>query len=136
MSMAWSLEVRVPLLDHILVENLLGLETSIWEKWGYPKQLLVESLREILPSSVFSRPKQGFQFPMNIWMAKELRPVVQDILSTESINRRGLFSPTGVQKLYKDFLKGRYSYEIIWQIIVLELWIRRNLDQDFSPPVS
>lgn len=129
MSMAHSLEVRVPLIDHKLVEYVCQLPVSWPNRWGFPKLLLTEALSDILPREILDRPKQGFQFPMEDWMRKALKPIVDDTFSEESVKKRGLFSHTTLGRLYKDFQDGAYPYEVIWQFSMLELWMRRFLDE-------
>jgi len=128
MSMAHSLEVRVPLIDHELVEFMCGLPEG-WQKGlGYPKRLLTTSLSDIILEDIIKKPKHGFEFPIEHWMKRELKQVVEDTLSARTIKERGLFSPDGVQSLYKGFLRGNYSYPVIWQLVVLELWLRQMID--------
>jgi len=129
MSMAHSLEVRVPLIDHELVEFVVGLPSRWHRNNGQPKQLLTSAMSHILPSEIVSRPKHGFEFPMAHWMKNELREVVEDTFSQESIRRRGLFNPTRLQALYQSFLKGHQDYPTIWQFVILELWLRKYLDE-------
>lgn len=127
MSMAHSLEVRVPFVDHKIVEFICRLPIG-WEKrWGFPKKLLVETLSDILPKEILNRPKQGFQFPMGEWMRHELKPVVEDVFSESSLENRGLFGLKPIQDLYHQFQQGLISYEVIWQFVILELWMRKWL---------
>ncbi|MBI3126039.1 MAG: asparagine synthase (glutamine-hydrolyzing) [Candidatus Tectomicrobia bacterium] len=124
MSMAHSLEVRVPLIDHEVVEFVCSLPAGWERRWGHPKRLLTEALSDLLPPRIVSRTKQGFAFPMEKWMKAELREVVEDALSVQSVRRRGFFSPLKVRALYEGFLRGEYEYPVIWQFVVLELWLR------------
>lgn len=128
MSMAHSLEVRVPIIDHKLVEFICGLPSG-WEKsLGFPKRLLKKALSDILPQEVLNQPKHGFEFPLEIWMKNELKPLVEDTLSETTIKNRGLFKHGEIFRLYQSFLKGELSYPIIWQFVVLELWMQNFLD--------
>lgn len=127
-SMAHSLEVRVPFLDHQLLEAIAGLPSSTWKRWGHPKRLLTACLEDILPPHVLNRPKQGFQFPMGVWLSQELREIVDDVFSIESIRRRGVFSEIGMKDLYLAYQNGSYPYEVIWQFVILELWLRKVFD--------
>ncbi len=136
MSMAHSLEVRVPLIDHEVVEFVCGLPAG-WEKrWGHPKRLLAAALPDILPERIVSRPKQGFAFPLEKWMKGPLREVVEDALSPASVKRRGLFSAEGVENLYAGFLRGECEYPVIWQLVVLELWLRETMDHSGKRPAA
>ncbi|MBW1741146.1 MAG: asparagine synthase (glutamine-hydrolyzing) [Deltaproteobacteria bacterium] len=124
MSMAHSLEVRVPFIDHKLVEFICRLPRG-WEKrWGFSKKILVESLGDLLPKEVINQPKHGFELPMEQWMRNELKPLVEDTLSEQSIVKRGFFRFKSIFDVYEGFQKGEYSYPVIWQFVVLELWIR------------
>lgn len=128
MSMAHSLEVRVPFVDHKVVETVCRLPEGWNRRWGFPKKLLVEALVGSLPPEILNRPKQGFQFPMAEWMRGALRPVVEDTFSESSIRKRGLFNPQAVQEIYRSFLAGILPYETAWMFVVLELWMRETLD--------
>jgi asparagine synthase (glutamine-hydrolysing) len=136
MSMAHSLEVRVPLIDHKLVEFVVGLPSGWHKNNGQPKRLLTSALEDIVPKEIVSRPKHGFEFPMAHWMKNELRPVVEDTLSSQSLTRRGLFSTVALQELYRSFLNGHQDYQTVWQFVVLELWMRKYIDADQFPGVK
>ena len=132
MSMAHALEVRVPFVDHKVVEFICRLPVG-WEKrWGFPKKLLVETLADILPKEILDRPKQGFQFPMGEWMKHELKPVVEEVLSEFSVKQRGLFDNKEIQGLLRQFQQGLIPYEVVWQFVILELWMRKWLPSSAS----
>lgn len=132
MSMAHSLEIRVPLIDHEVVEFVCGLRVG-WEKrWGHPKRLLTQSLEDILPAALLNRKKQGFAFPMEKWMNEDLREIIEEALSPASVRKRGLFSPPQIERLYRDFQAKRVGYPAIWQFVVLELWMREVLDRQIQ----
>src|SRR3954462_75615 len=78
MSMAVSLELRVPFLDHELVEYVLGLPASVKKKYRGVKGLLVEACRDLLPTAVYDRPKSGFVLPMKEWMTGPLASFVEE----------------------------------------------------------
>jgi len=132
MSMAHSLEVRVPLIDHMLVEFVCGLPKGWHKSLGYPKKLLTQALSDCLPDQIINTPKHGFEFPMEYWMKNELKEIVEDVLSEKSINKRGFFSVEGIHFLYNDFKNGNISYPVIWQFVVLELWLRKNYDNNYD----
>ncbi len=127
MSMAHSLEVRAPFVDHHIVEFVCGLPPGWEKKWGHPKRLLEASLRDVMPPGISARRKQGFAFPMAKWMQEDLREIVEDALSEESLRRRGIFSSKEVGKLYARFREGKSAYPLIWFLVVLELWFREML---------
>ncbi len=128
MSMAHALEVRVPLLDHKLVEYLIGLPDAYKRSNGTPKRLLVESLDGLLPNEVVHRPKQGFTLPFEVWMRGALRQFCETRLSPERLGSRGIFRSAQVQALWDAFLAGRreVSWSRLWILVVLEEWLTRN----------
>ena len=126
MSMAHSIEVRVPLLDDNLVEHVISLPSLSKSPLGYPKRLLIESTRDLLPDFVLNRRKQGFQLPMEVWMRNELEDVVKDVFSQDSIKQRGLFNEREMSKLLSMFEKNQVTYDVIWKFVTLELWLREH----------
>ena len=128
MSMAHSLEVRVPLIDHEVVEFVCGLPAGWETRHGYPKRLLTESLADLLPAGIKSRPKQGFALPLEHWMRHDLRSVIDDTLAPDVVRARGLFDADEVAALRADFTAGRLPYPAIWQLVVLELWMQQVFD--------
>jgi asparagine synthase (glutamine-hydrolysing) len=128
MSMAHGLEVRVPFLDHRLVEYLMGLPDEHKVSNGTPKRLLVESLDGLLPDSVVQRPKRGFTLPFDPWMRGGLRGFCEERLSRERIGSRGIFQPERVRELWQSYLDGRasVSWSRLWVLVVLEDWLERN----------
>jgi len=128
MSMAHSLEVRVPLIDHEVVEFVAGLPPG-WEScFGHPKRLLTTSVADVLPPGWLNRPKQGFALPLEHWMRHDLRPVVRDALSPESTRARGWWRESAVADVLAEFDAGRRPYTSVWSLVILELWARRVLD--------
>jgi len=128
MSMAHSLEVRVPLLDHKLVEYLMGLPDGYKRPNGVPKRLLVNSLNGLLPDKIVRRPKQGFTLPFELWMRGVLRRFCEERLNPDRVSDRGILRADQVQKLWRDFLDGRrnVSWSRLWVLVVLEEWLERN----------
>lgn len=128
MSMAHALEVRVPLLDHNLVEYVMGLPDAHKRPDGTPKRLLVESLGGLLPEEVVRRPKQGFTLPFEPWMRGSMRGFCEERLSGERIGARGIMRPEQVRTLWRDFVDGRpsVSWSRLWILVVLEEWLEQN----------
>jgi asparagine synthase (glutamine-hydrolysing) len=125
MSMAHALEVRVPFLDHQLVEYALGIP----DKYKYPespKQLLVETFKNAIPSEIVNRPKMGFTFPWERWLKQELKAFTADNLS--DLSKRSLFNKSGIEQLWAAFEKGDPSvnWSRIWYLVVLENWLKQN----------
>jgi len=128
MSMAHALEVRVPLLDHKLVEYMMGVPDAYKRPNGTPKSLLVGSLGDLLPRDVVYRPKQGFTLPFAAWMRGELRPFCEERLHPQRIGSRGVFDPAEVKKIWKAFLSlsQEVSWSRLWVLVALEEWLDRN----------
>ncbi|HKR60485.1 MAG TPA: asparagine synthase (glutamine-hydrolyzing) [Pyrinomonadaceae bacterium] len=128
MSMAHAIEVRVPLLDHKLVEYLMGVPDIYKRPNGTPKPLLVASLGDLLPRDVVHRPKQGFTLPFANWMKGNLRKYCQDRLHSDRVENRGIFDATEITRLWKCFLAGssEVSWSRLWVLVVLEEWLERN----------
>jgi len=134
MSMAHALEVRVPLLDHKLVEYLMGVPDEYKRPNGTPKSLLVASLGDLLPREVVHRPKQGFTLPFANWMRGNLRTFCEERLDPRRINSRGIFDSGEVRRLWKSFLDGssEISWSRLWVLVVLEEWLEQNQVQCLS----
>ncbi len=130
MSMAFSLETRVPLIDHKLVEYASGLPASLKLRNGMTKHILVESVRDLLPEEVVARKKLGFNFPFAIWLRKELYPLVDFVLSKEAVEARGIFRYDAVEQLKHTFLTTDITYRRVWGLVLLELWLRYAHDDD------
>jgi asparagine synthase (glutamine-hydrolysing) len=128
MSMARALEVRVPFLDHPVVEYVMSLPDSLKHPNGTPKRLLVEALGGLLPQRIVHRPKQGFTLPLEPWMRGPLRHFCEERLTPERVSHRGLFEPTAVTELWRGFLTRRpdVKWSRPWLLVVLEEWLQRN----------
>ena len=124
MSMAVSLELRVPFLDHELVEYVLGLPASVKKKYPGVKGLLVEACRDLLPPAVYDRPKAGFVLPMKHWMAGPLAEFVDEGLE-ETVARHLL--PEGfVTSLRESFRQHRLHWTRLWSVVVLGQYAKRR----------
>lgn|GEM_PF-2145602 len=123
-SLHYSLETRVPLLDKNLVEFSLNVPLSfkVNEECG-TKALMKKVLYEMVPREIFDRPKRGFSIPMNKWLAKELKPMLDKYLSKQKIEYAGLVDYSVVRKLLDQYLKGKvYFYNRVWALLVLHWW--------------
>ena len=134
-SMAHSLEVRVPLIDHKLVEFAASITASmklgnsyLGKFAGPTKVVLTDALTDVLPKQILQRKKQGFFMPVRSWMLNDLEPIVSEALSSDSVSRRGIFDPGVVNGLRNDFENGRESYMKVWALLMLELWQREFID--------
>lgn len=124
MSMAVSLELRVPFLDHELVEYVLGLPAE--EKKNYPgtKGLLVAACSDLLPPTVYQRPKAGFALPMQKWMAGPLGSFVEEGL--RKVVARGLAPGDFVVNAQRQFNRAQLHWTRLWSMVVLGHFVRRN----------
>jgi asparagine synthase (glutamine-hydrolysing) len=128
MSMAHALEVRVPLLDHTLVEYVMALPDEYKLPNGTPKPLLVDSLRGLLPDEIVHRPKQGFSLPFDAWMRNELRGFCEARLAADGLAKRDIFHPKALRELWSAFLSHRpdVPWSRVWVLVVLEDWLEQN----------
>ena len=127
MSMAASLEVRCPLLDHHLGE----LAATIPHEWkirnGRGKDILVDAMADRLPPALLNRPKMGFAVPIGSWLRGPLRPMLRDHIESPRFNARGIASPPFVRHLIAEHESGRRNNTSwLWSLLMLEMWFRQN----------
>ena len=127
MSMAHSLEVRVPFLDHPLVEFVTQLPSALKLRPGRPKALLVDALNDLLPSEVVKQPKRGFTFPWATWLRGPLRKTLQDGFSEATPALRDTLNVEGVNGVWRSYLNGNTSWSRPWSLYVLNEWTRTHL---------
>ncbi|MEO6188638.1 MAG: asparagine synthase (glutamine-hydrolyzing) [Ginsengibacter sp.] len=126
-SMHYSLEIRVPLLDHRIVEFAYNLDSRLKIKGSQMKYLLKRVLFEELPKKIFERPKWGFSIPLKKWLKTDLSYLVNKYASTEIIEKYQLVKSSEVEKLKKEYAAGReYLFNRLWVIIVLHWWLEEN----------
>jgi asparagine synthase (glutamine-hydrolysing) len=135
MSMASSVEVRVPFLDRELAEFVAWNVRPGWKlkgKWRpVTKHIFREAMRSMLPEEVMRQPKAGFAAPVDYWLAHDLRPMVDDLLSEARVRRRGLFRPEVVRLYIDEHRRGSEDWSMqIWQLLTLEIWMQLFLDGD------
>lgn len=133
MSMASSVEVRVPFLDRELAEFVA---------WNVPpglklqgmlrpttKYIFRKAMQDVLPPEVLRQPKAGFAAPVDYWLAHDLKEMVGDLLSDAQIRERGLFRPEKVRAFVEEQRRGTHDWSMqIWQFLTLEVWMRMFLD--------
>ena len=127
MSMAHSLEVRVPFLDHPLVEFVTHLPQAAKLRKGIPKALLVAALSDLLPSEVVAQKKRGFTFPWAEWLRGPLKSRVENGLSELSPSLREVLDPTETRRVWQDYLEGKTSWSRPWSLYVLNEWTKKHL---------
>jgi asparagine synthase (glutamine-hydrolysing) len=126
MSMAASVEVRVPFLDWKLAEWVArNVPPEMKLRNSTTKYILRRAMQTILPAEVLQQKKAGFGAPVDYWLANDLRDMVNELLSEKSLRRRGLFEPSVVRNFINQQQSGRQNWSMqIWQLLTLELWMR------------
>lgn len=135
MSMASSVEVRVPFLDRELVEFVAQNVSPHLKLNGFlrpkTKYIFRKAMQGLLPDEVLRQPKAGFGAPVDYWLTSDLREMVDDLLSESQIRKRGYFDPKAVYRLVEEHRSGRRDWSMqIWQFLTLELWMQTFMDPD------
>jgi asparagine synthase (glutamine-hydrolysing) len=129
MSMAASIESRVPFLDHKLVEFAAALPTRMKLNGFTTKWILREAVREFLPPAILSRKKMGFPVPFAVWMREGWNDVARDVLLDRRSRERGIIEPAAVDRLLTAHAAGQADgADAIWSLLNLELWYRTHID--------
>lgn len=129
MSMAVSLECRVPLLDRALVEMAASIPAELKVKNGRLKHLMKNALADTFPAEILDRKKRGFGTPMGAWLKRDLAPVLRHLLSPAAVNARGLFDAAVVSRLVADHEAARIDgTDALQSLMNLEIWSRMVLD--------
>jgi len=123
MSMATSLEARVPFLDYRFVELAATIPSSLKLKANKTKYILKKSMEDLLPHEILYRSKQGFSIPIKNWLRKELRPMLTDVLSRDKVSREGFFNVDYIEKLKNEHLKGTKNHSHrLWALMMFGKW--------------
>ncbi len=134
MSMAASLEVRCPLLDHVLAEVANRIPNGWKMRNGKGKQILLKALGDRLPVELLSAPKRGFGIPFDVWLRGPLRELVRDTLLSAKARQRGITNPHKVEEIIQEHESGRRNNSFfLYLLIVLELWLLENSSPAPSP---
>jgi asparagine synthase (glutamine-hydrolysing) len=125
-SMTYSLEARVPLLDHRIVEFAARLPMEHKVHGGGTKHLLRKILYRHVPREMIDRPKMGFGIPVNRWLRNELRPLLAEYLNEERVRRERFLRPEGVARVVREHLSGRRDHQYrLWALLVFAMWVER-----------
>lgn len=128
-SMAHALEVRAPLLDHRLVEYLYQIPHN-WKMRGFTtKYLLKHIMRDRLPRDVVYRTKQGFALPVSSWLRDELRPLVEEVLSSHNIRACGIHNEKYIHQIVTEHIAGRKNNkQKLWSLLVFYIWYAKHFN--------
>ncbi len=134
-SMAEAIEVRVPLIDLAMLHTTGTISDQFKQKGREGKWIFKKAMEALLPRSVIYRPKTGFGAPVRPWLRNELKSMVDELLSAESLSRRGLFDPAQVQALIERDRAGTVdaAYTIL-SLMAIELWCRQFIDHAVPQP--
>ena len=126
MSMAHSLEARVPYLDPVLAEFALALPTGLKVRGPSKKRLLRAAARPLIPASILHARKRGFSIPAAAWLRGELKPLAHEVLSPSRLRAEGYFEPQVVAQLLEDHCARRADYSRqLWGLISFSLWVEQ-----------
>ncbi len=130
MSMAWSLEARVPLLDHTLLEFVASIPPNLKLRGLTSKYLLRKTVRDVLPPPLLRRGKRGFSIPLATWLRGPLRAPLCDALLGERLRRRGWLRPEAVERMIDQHIRGERDHaHRLWALLALEVWAQEYLDR-------
>jgi asparagine synthase (glutamine-hydrolysing) len=128
-SMAANLEVRVPFLNQEMLELTARMPPDLKLRGLKRKYILKRAAEKLLPRAAVWRRKAGFGAPIRSWLRGPLRPLVDELLSENTVKRRGLFRPAEVKRVIDSNLSGREDYNLqVFQLLTLELWQRAFMD--------
>lgn len=127
--MRYGLEARSPFLDHRLVEFAFTVDQIHKVKGGRGKLLLRTLLEDFLPPHLLNQPKMGFAVPIGSWLRDELRPWVEDLLSSSWVTSGELLRPEPIRALWSDHLQGRDRHNELWNVLMLLSWLEARQDQ-------
>lgn len=132
-SMAHSVEARVPFLDHRVVEYAMALPSGTKLRGTTCKYILKKAVGDLLPGEIISRPKKGFNIPIGLWMQKDLGEVMASVIESDSFAKRGCFNQAAFSRLVrgKGLSKGKADYAT-WLAFMVEMWNRVFVDQQGS----
>lgn len=136
MSMAASIESRVPFLDHPLAEWVAKLPQSVKLRGSTTKWILRAAMRDRLPAPVLDRKKMGFPVPVGAWLRGRWRPLLDEYVTGGRARERNLFDKTAVNALVGEHLSGVNHSERIWSLLTFEVWARIHLDGESPWPMK
>ncbi|MGR6087024.1 MAG: asparagine synthase (glutamine-hydrolyzing) [Arcticibacter sp.] len=125
-SMKYSIETRVPYLDHRIVEMALNISPNLKYRNGISKYILKKVLYQYVPKHLFDKPKQGFAIPLNKWLQTSLKYLIDHYLSEDTVNKYGVLEFSAVKACRDAYFAGsEFMYNRLWQLIVLQMWLEK-----------
>jgi asparagine synthase (glutamine-hydrolysing) len=129
MSMANSLEIRVPFLDHTFVEYAATIPSSLKLKGLTTKHILKKAMAPYLPPEILTRKKIGFDIPLGVWIRNEIKDFVTDVLSPDNLNKHKFFNQAAIEKILKEHLQGAHNHrQLLWPLVIFQFWYNRYME--------
>ena len=136
MSMAASIESRVPFLDHELVEHIVSMPGRFKLRGLETKAVLRAALQGVVPAEILTRKKMGFPVPVGRWLSGSFWPMVQEFVLGPRAAARGLFDPSTLRRLANEHRSGQASHgDRLWLLLNLEIWHRLFVDGEDAAAV-
>jgi asparagine synthase (glutamine-hydrolysing) len=131
MSMANSLEVRVPILDHIFMEFVATIPSDLKLRGKVGKYIFKKALRNLVPEEILERKKQGFGVPIGSWFRNEIKEFTEEILFSSKSRQRGYFNMDHIEKMWKEHQRGIKNYtHHLWILLMFEMWHQTFIDSN------
>lgn len=129
LSMAHSLELRVPFLDHELVELLAQVPVKQRSQSNDPKVWMRKIFSKAIPKHIVNRPKTGFMIPYGQWLREDLKETAQNLISKKFLDDQGLFNHHQVENLWNSHQSGNDHTYQLWSILMFQMWFKQNLGE-------
>jgi len=126
-SMLHGLEVRVPMLDHNIVDFMFTLPADFKINNKVQKNLLKHAFKNYLPEQIINKPKHGFEIPVRTWLKNELKPLIDHYLNKENINKQNIFNSSEIEKIKNKLYQfnTKDSPNTLWNLLVFEYWYEK-----------